>query len=453
MAGKKICVIGAGPSGMSFLCWAAKLAREGRKLPEIVCFEKQSDWGGLWNYTWRTGSDANGEPVHGSMYRYLWSNGPKECLELPQYTFEEHYGKPIPSFPPREVLFDYLQGRWKKEDVKKMVTFNSVVRDVQYNKEKDNFTVVVKDLLKDKVLEPEEFDYVIVASGHYSTPNVPTFPGVEKFPGRVLHAHDFRDANEFAGKTLLLVGASYSAEDIALQCIKYGAKRVICTWRSKPMGFNWPDSIEERPLVQKFEGNTAFFKDGSKHDVDVVMMCTGYLHSYPFLREELRLKSKNVLYPPNLYKGLVWMEGGNNKLFYSGVQDQYYTYTMFDVCGLWLAKHLLGEIDLPDKATMNRDWNKWVDRNKALADCHEEINFQTDFVMDLVKDCGEDYPYNLDVGDIFHAWEHHKDQDVLTYRDQSFPSKFTGTPSPIHMCSFMEALDDSMQTFMNKIKK
>ena len=205
-------------------------------------------------------------------------------MELPQYTFEEHYGKPIPSFPPREVLFDYLQGRWKKEDVKKMVTFNTVVRDVQYNKEKDNFMVVVKDLVKDKVLEGEEFDYVIVASGHYSTPNVPTFPGVEKFPGRVLHAHDFRDANEFAGKTLLLVGASYSAEDIALQCIKYGAKRVICTWRSKPMGFNWPESIEERPLVQKFEGNTAFFKDGSKHDVDVVMMCTGYLHSYPFLR-------------------------------------------------------------------------------------------------------------------------------------------------------------------------
>jgi len=182
-------------------------------------------------------------------------------------------------------------------------------------------------------------------------------------------------------------------------------------------------------------------------------MCTGYLHSYPFLREELRLKSKNVLYPPNLYKGLVWMEGGNNKLFYAGVQDQYYTYTMFDVCGLWLVKHLLGEIELPDKATMNRDWNKWVNRNKTLANCHEEIDFQTDFVMDLAKDCKDDFPYNLDVGDIFHAWEHHKDEDVLTYRDQSFPSKFTGTPSPIHMCSFMEALDDSMQTFMNKIKK
>ena len=42
------------------------------------------------------------------------------------------------------------------------------------------------------MLDSETFDYVIVASGHYSVPNVPTFPGIEKFPGRVMHAHDFR---------------------------------------------------------------------------------------------------------------------------------------------------------------------------------------------------------------------------------------------------------------------
>ena len=50
-------------------------------------------------------------------------------------------------------------------------------------------------------------------------PHIPEFPGIERFPGRVLHAHDFRDKNEFSGKTLLLIGSSYSAEDIALQCI------------------------------------------------------------------------------------------------------------------------------------------------------------------------------------------------------------------------------------------
>ena len=58
-----------------------------------------------------TGTNEYGEPVNGSMYRYLWSNGPKEAsVEFPEYTFEQHFGKPVPSYPPREVLFHYLQG-------------------------------------------------------------------------------------------------------------------------------------------------------------------------------------------------------------------------------------------------------------------------------------------------------------------------------------------------------
>ena len=57
-----------------------------------MCFEKQADWGGLWNYNWRTGLDENGNAVHGSMYRHLWSNGPKECLEFADYTFEVSCG-------------------------------------------------------------------------------------------------------------------------------------------------------------------------------------------------------------------------------------------------------------------------------------------------------------------------------------------------------------------------
>lgn len=47
------------------------------------------------------------------------------------------------------------------------------------------------------------------------------------FGGRILHAHDFRDALEFKGKNVLLVGSSYSAEDIGSQCYKYGAKQII----------------------------------------------------------------------------------------------------------------------------------------------------------------------------------------------------------------------------------
>ena len=64
--------------------------------------------------------------------------------------------------------------------MKRFIHFNTIVKDVVYNKEKDNFSVVVKDLKRDRVLSAQEFDYVIVATGHYSVPNVPTFPGVDR---------------------------------------------------------------------------------------------------------------------------------------------------------------------------------------------------------------------------------------------------------------------------------
>jgi trimethylamine monooxygenase len=66
--------------------------------------------------------------------------------------------------------------------------------------------------------------------------------------------------------------------------------------------------------------------------------------------------------------------------------------------------------------------------------------------MELVKESG--YKYDIDVGDIFHSWEHDKDKDILTYRDMSFASKFTKTQSPIHHSTFMTALDDSMACFL-----
>ena len=79
---KKVAVIGAGPSGLAVLRAFQTAKENGYEIPEIKCFEKQDNWGGLWNYTWRTGLDQYGEAVHGSMYRYLWSNGPKEVWNL-----------------------------------------------------------------------------------------------------------------------------------------------------------------------------------------------------------------------------------------------------------------------------------------------------------------------------------------------------------------------------------
>ena len=87
-----------------------------------------------------------------------------------------------------------------------------------------------------------------------------------------------------------------------------GAKSVTFSYRSGPMGFDWPESAVERPLVTRFEGRTAHFSDGTTGEFDAVILCTGYLHKYPFLPTELSLQSPNLLYPGNLYKGVVWQQ-------------------------------------------------------------------------------------------------------------------------------------------------
>lgn len=89
---KSVAIVGAGPAGLA--CLKALTGVVNR----VVCYEKQSQLGGLWNYDWRTGN------VHGSMYQGLWSNGPKECVEYADYSFLQHFGRPLPSYPPRAVI-------------------------------------------------------------------------------------------------------------------------------------------------------------------------------------------------------------------------------------------------------------------------------------------------------------------------------------------------------------
>ena len=44
---KRVCIIGAGPSGLAQLRAFQSAAEKGAEVPEVVCFEKQADWGGL----------------------------------------------------------------------------------------------------------------------------------------------------------------------------------------------------------------------------------------------------------------------------------------------------------------------------------------------------------------------------------------------------------------------
>ena len=443
----RIAIIGAGPCGMAQLQAFASAEKKGAEIPEIVCYEKQSDWGGLWNYTWRTGTDAYGEPVHGSMYRYLWSNGPKECLEFADYTFEEHFGRAIPSYPPRAVLTDYVKGRVEASGVRKWCKFNQSVHWVSYLEDRDIFCVTVRNLEND-TLETEEFDYVVVSSGHFSVPNVPQFDGFHTFNGRILHSHDFRDALEFEGMDLLVIGTSYSAEDIASQCHKYGARSITISHRTAPTGFHWPETFEEVPLLTHVDGETAYFKDGSSKRIDAIILCTGYLHHFPFLAEGLKLRTGNRMWTPDLYQGVVWQD--NPKVMYLGMQDQYYTFNMFDVQAWYARDVIMGRIQLPSKDEMQKDSAAWLEREATLADYEQEIWFQGDYVQTLLDQ--SDYP-KFDVQGInntFMEWEHHKHENIITYRNNGYRSLMTNNEQPVHHTEWLKAMDDSIESYLGQ---
>ncbi len=442
---KRIGIIGAGPSGLAQIRAFEALKERGENIPEIVCFEKQSNWGGMWNYSWRTGVGKYGEPIHGSMYKYLWSNGPKECLEFSDYSFDDHFEKPISSYPPRPVLFDYIEGRIKKSNAREYIRFNTTVRWVSYDENTKKFTVVLDDLKINKTYS-EEFDYLVVASGHFSTPNMPYFKGIETFSGNVMHAHDFRGADQFKDRNILLIGSSYSAEDIGIQCYKHGAASVTLSYRSNPIGHDWPQGIKEVPLVTHFDGDTAYFKDGSSEDYDAVIMCTGYQHKFPFLPDELRLKTKNNLYPDNLYKGVFFND--LPQLIYLGMQDQYYTFNMFDAQA-WLARDFMMEhLELPSEGERRVDIDYWLDRNSKLQHSFDDVDFQTDYIEDLLS--LTDYPrFNLDkIAAMFKEWLQDKEKNILTYRDKTFQSAVTGTMAAAHHTDWMDELDDSKERYL-----
>ncbi len=443
---KRVAIIGAGPSGLAQLRAFQSAARNGTDIPEIVCFEKQSNWGGLWNYTWRTGLDEHGEPVHCSMYRYLWTNGPKEGLEFADYSFEEHFGKQIASYPPRAVMFDYIEGRVIKAGVRDLIRFSTVIRNVEYDKDADDFTVTAHDLVNDHVYK-ERFDNVIVASGHFSTPTVPEYEGFSTFNGRIVHAHDFRDAREFEGKDVLVMGSSYSAEDIGSQCWKYGARSVTSCYRSAPMGFEWPENWEEKPALVKLEGRTAFFKDGTNKDIDAIILCTGYKHYFPFLPDDLRLKTANRLATADLYKGVVWVH--NPKLFYLGMQDQWFTFNMFDAQAWYVRDIILDRIKVPeDKQVLLDDVTERVTREEASDDVKYAIKYQGDYVKELIADT--DYPsFDVDGAcEAFYKWKKQKVENIMGFRNNCYKSIITGTMAPLHHTPWKDALDDSMEAYL-----
>jgi len=341
-----VAIIGCGPGGLSFLHALAtrrkKLQEEGdiealQKLPNVTCFEMNSSPGGVWRsndsieQSGSTSSSDKNDVISTNMYEGLWINGCKELLEYFDYTFDEHFKCPMPVFLPRAQVLEYILKRvTKHEDIFENVLYNTTVLSVSYDKEEQFFRIKTVD--GEGLIHKYKFDKCIYSAGMNAKPQYANSLRImlqtQKYTGRIVHSSEMNKLGPdvVKGKRIMMIGDSYSAEDLALQCLKIGAERIFISSRRaegicSEVGA-WPGNRVEL-LGKKIpfavqDGNTLLCRDhvewsddeesGDEEsdeeesdsddedsydaiskisDISIVIFCTGYLANFDMLSPEL----------------------------------------------------------------------------------------------------------------------------------------------------------------------
>ncbi|KAJ7673996.1 FAD/NAD-P-binding domain-containing protein [Mycena polygramma] len=216
----------------------------------------------------------------------------------------------------------------------------------------------------------EEFDAVVIATGHYTTAYVPRIKGIDDWSaatqdGRysMYHSQSFRHPERYTGKTVLIIGASVSATEIARSIAPF-AHRLLASVRPNKyrdgFGFDillsFPDKTELVPEILSFEpldrhdvgikGGKIRFKDGSVIDgIDEIILATGYRPN-DFLPE---------LVDPETNKNLHWTGHyiHDPTLAYMSTSR---VWTLGDYQGYGFAKVWTGKARLPSRERMWADY-------------------------------------------------------------------------------------------------
>lgn len=204
---KKVCIIGAGVSGLA----AVKNSLDEGLHP--VCFEKDDEVGGLWNYH---PHPKDGDP---SIYNSCSINTSKEMTCYSDFPIP----KDFPNFMAHKHFKTYLQLYADHFKVRNYIRFRHLIERVEKSEDFEDtgkWVVTYKNLQNGKSRK-ELFEFVMVCNGHLHEPSKPTFKGLEKFKGSVLHTHDYKDFRGFEGKRILIIGIGNSAADVACELSRH----------------------------------------------------------------------------------------------------------------------------------------------------------------------------------------------------------------------------------------
>ncbi len=175
------------------------------------CFEIGSDIGGMWRY-----ENDNGLS---SAYRSLHIDTSRNNLGYSDFPIADHY----PDFLSHVEVLEHLEAYAEKFAVRPHIRFNTRVDDVRPDAQ-GGWQVRLQDG------EVRRYRAVLVANGHLWDPRWPDFPG--HFDGLAIHSHDYRTADPFKDKHVLIVGIGNSAVDIAVDVCRQARSTTLSTRRS-----------------------------------------------------------------------------------------------------------------------------------------------------------------------------------------------------------------------------
>lgn len=356
---KKVCVIGAGPSG---LVAAREIRKEGH---DVVVLEQNHDVGGQWLYDPNV---KNEDPlgrrptltVHSSIYDSLRLATPREIMGYSDFPFSAKKGRDTRRFPGHVECLLYLKDFTDHFGLREMIRFNTKVEYVgmldyaEYGKEL-KWIVKSKDKKSDKVVE-EVFDAVVVATGHYSQPRMPTVKGMDTWKRKQLHSHVYRVPEPFRDEVVVVIANSQSGRDIAMELenvaksIHLSAKSLdISEGLSKVLAKH--DTLHLHPLVDSIhEDGRVVFIDGTWLIADTIIYATGYSYSFPFLDTKVGVVVDDDRVVP-LYEH-TFPPALAPSLSFIGIPKEINGFPFFESQAKWVAQLLSGKRKLPSHDEM-----------------------------------------------------------------------------------------------------
>uniref|UniRef100_A0A0E0JIV9 Flavin-containing monooxygenase n=1 Tax=Oryza punctata TaxID=4537 RepID=A0A0E0JIV9_ORYPU len=355
---KKVCVIGAGMAG---LVAARELRREGL---DVTVLEQSAGVGGQWLYDAATdGGDPLGMAgVHSSLYASLRLNSPREVVSFSDFPFHPIGGGDVRRYPVHGELLRFIREFCDVFGLMDAIRLDTTVVRVAVAPPRRDGSLrwTVRSKHNGDAETEEVFDAVVVATGHYSQPRLPSIDGMDKWRRRQLHSHSYRVPDSFAGEVVVIVGCNVSGKEVALE-LRRVAKEVHLSAKSTTEALTPSmskmlaryDNLHLRPLVEHLcEDGRVVFDDGSFVIADAVIYCTGYNYSFPFLETEgkVTVDDNRVgplyehVFPPSLAPSLSFV----------GIPAKLILPRFAEVQSRWVAQVLSGRRTLPSPEEMLR---------------------------------------------------------------------------------------------------